>query len=303
MISATGVRYFAEVNRRGSFRAAAEHLVVASSAISRQIALLEEELGAPVFERGRGRSALRLTAAGEILMQYASSMENEMQRVQSEIEALRGLRKGHVRIGVPESFTRDFFPDFLASFSRRYPRITFQVEVAGTPRLLDLVIAGELDATLTFNPPPMANIEHIFERMLATCVLVPRGHPLADRTSVRLSDCAEYGMALPGLATSAKRVYDEMFAKAKIRPHALLVSNSHEMLRAVAMQGMGIAILNAHLNEKASPRATYRYVPIRDPRVKPQRLTVGVRQGRSLPVAAATFVDSLLQTLAVDGKS
>ncbi len=302
MISATGVRYFAEVTRRGSFRAAAEHLAVAASAISRQVALLEEQLGAPLFERSRGRSALRLTAAGEILMQYARSVDNEMQRVQSEIEALRGLRKGHVRVGIPESFTRDFFPAFLAGFSRQFPRITFQVEMAGTPRLLDLVVAGELDATLSFNPPPMADIKHVFERTLPTCVLVPRGHPLAERPSVRLSDCAEYGMALPDLATSAKRVYDEMFAKAKIRPHALLVSNSYELLRGAAMHGMGIAILNPHLNEKNSARATYRYVPIRDPRVKPQRFTVSVQHGRSLPIAAATFVDSLVQALAEDDK-
>lgn len=298
MISATALRYFTEVTRCGSFRAAAEHLFVAPSAISRQIALLEEELGAPLLERGRGRTALRLTAAGEILMQYAKGMDNEMQRVRSDIESLKGIRKGEIRFGVPETFTRDFIPDFLTRFSTQYPGITYHVHVAGTPRLLEMVAADELDAALSFNPPPVADVRHIFERALPTCVIVPQGHPLSQRESLRLSDCADYGLAMPDVSISAKRIYDEMFAKAKIRPRPVLVSNSYELLRSASAAGLSISLVNQHINYRPSADDGYRYIPLRDPRVKPQRFTLCIRDGRNLPIAALTFIEQLQREFA-----
>ncbi len=293
MISAPSLRYFSEVTRCGSFRAAAEHLFVAPSAISRQIAALEEELGAPLLERGRGRTALRLTSAGEILLQHVRSMENEMQRVRSDIEALKGMRKGEIRFGIPETFARDFMPECLARFNRLYPRITYYVHVAGSPRLLQMVAADELDAALSFNPPPMADITHLYERLLPTSVLVSEEHPLAKREFVRLSDCAEYGMALPDSSISAHRIYGEMFAKAKIRPRPVLVSNSYELMRSASAAGLSLTLVNEHLTYGSARKAGYRYVPVRDARVKPQRFTLCRRSGRNLPIAALTFIEHL----------
>lgn len=298
MISSAALRYFAEVTRCGSFRAAAEHLFVAPSAISRQIALLEEELGAPLLERGRGRTALRLTAAGEILMQHAKRLDNEVQRVRSDIESLKGMRKGEIRFGVPETFTRDFIPDFLTRFSTQYPGITYNVHVAGTPRLLELVAADELDAALTFNAPPASDVRHIFERALPTCVILPQDHPLAKRAYLRLSDCAEYGMALPDVSISAKRIYDEMFAKAKIKPRPVLVSNSYELLRSASAAGLSISLVNQHISYRPGADDGYRYIPLRDPLVKPQRFTLCIRNGRNLPIAVLTFIEQLQREFA-----
>ena len=297
MISALGLRYFAEVTRSGSFRAAAEQLSVAPSAISRQVALLEEELGAPLLERGRGRTKLRLTSAGELLLHYVRTMDNESQRVRTDIEALKGMRKGELRFGIPETFTRDFIPECLARFNRLYPGITYHIHVAGSPRLIEMVATDRLDAALSFNPPPNADITHLYERLLATRVLVAEDHPLAQREFVRLSDCADYGLALPDDSISAKRVYDEMFAKSKIRPRTVLVSNSYELMRSVSAAGMSLALVNEHITYEGALTSGYRYVPVRDARVKPQRFTLCARTGRNLPVAATTFIEHLIREL------
>ena len=297
MISATALRYFAEVVHSGSIRGAAERLYVAPSAISRQIALLEEALGASLLERGRGRSALRLTAAGEILLRHARATDNELQRVQSDIEALKGLRKGHVRLGLPESLIRDFIPEFLVDFSSRFPGISYGVHVAGTPRLLDLLTTDELDLCLSFNAATNPDITVLFERLLPVQVLVARGHPLAKREFLRLGDCADYGLALPDVTISAKRLYDEMFAKAKIRPRMVLESNSYELLRSVSSAGLAISLLNTCLNYKPRPDDGFRYIPLRDPRVRPQRFALCVRNGRDLPIAVLTFLDQIRAAL------
>ncbi|OVZ60810.1 hypothetical protein CDO44_08825 [Pigmentiphaga sp. NML080357] len=297
MISTTALRYFAEVVRSGSFRAAADSLYVAPSAISRQIAALEEDLGAPLLERGRGRTTLRLTAAGELLMQFVQTVGNEIDRVRSDIEALKQLRRGQIRFGAPETFARDFIPDFLASFNQRYPGITYQVQVHGTPRLVEMVADDELEASLAFNPPPVTDVRHIYERLLPTRVLVSAGHPLCEREWVKLSDCADYGLALPDASIGSKRDYDEMFARAKIRPRAVLVSNSYELLRSAATAGLAVSLVNEELTYKREAPLGYRYVPLKDSRVKPQRLTLCVRRGRNLPVSTLAFIDNLVETL------
>ncbi|RZI92252.1 MAG: LysR family transcriptional regulator, partial [Rubrivivax sp.] len=193
LISTTSLRYFAEVARTGSIRAASESLYVAASAISRQLAMLEDVLGAPVLERRQGRGKVKLTAAGELLMRYYMDLSNESRRLHSEIEALQGLKRGHINFGMPESLVRDLMPAFLSQFSRRYPGISYSVHVAGSPVLIDKLLADELDACFTFGDVNVQGLSVVYTRMLPLLVLVPNGHPLEKFETLRVSDCAEYG--------------------------------------------------------------------------------------------------------------
>jgi DNA-binding transcriptional LysR family regulator len=292
MISAVSLRYFAEVVRAGSIRGAAERLHVAASAISRQISLLEEELGAPMLERGPGRTVLRLTAAGELMMRHVRHLDHELDRVRSEIEALKGLRKGHVRLGIAETFVREVIPDLLRRFNDRYPGVTYNVVVAPTTRLIELVGHDELDVVVTFNPPPSLRVKHVHERTLDTCVLVANHHPLAQFDTVKLSDCAAYGLAMPDETISAKREQDDMFARARIEPRKVVVTNSYEFMRSVAETGMVITLVNQRPGDRANMPG-FRYVPIRDARVKHQRMTISTCEGRTPSPVVAVFIETV----------
>ena len=292
MISTLSLHYFAKVVEVGSIRTAAERLHVAASAVGRQIVVLEEEVGAPLLERGRGRAKLSLTSAGEIVLRYIRKTESELNQVRTEIEALKGLRKGHIRLGVPETLVVSVLPNILVAFNQRYPGLTYEVQVHGSPRLVEMVGREELDLAVTFNPPPMLNVKQLFERQLTTSVLMASDHPLAGRTSLKLSDCADYGLAMPDESISAKRDYDEMLAKARIRPRQFLVTNSYELMRSVAKKGLAITIVNAQLGE-APAGPGYRYVPFKDPRVKPQRVTLCVFGASSPSPAVAVFIEQL----------
>jgi DNA-binding transcriptional LysR family regulator len=160
-----------------------------------------------------------------------------------------------------------------------------------------MLVKDELDAICGFNAPPMADLLTVFERTLRTCIVVSHDHPLASRQSVRLSDCAGHAIALPDESISVKPIFDEMFAKAKLRPQPVLTSNSYEMLRSVSVAGMSIAMVNEHMRYPDDGSPDYRYIPIRDPRVKPQRFALCVRRGRSLSVAAHTFIEHLHKDL------
>lgn len=295
MIPGNALRYFSEVVRCGSLRAASERLQVAASAISRQITMLEEEVGAPLLERSRGRAAVHLTSAGESLMRYVAQADRDFERVRSEIEALKGLRKGHIRLGVPETFARQCIPALLSRFNRDYPGITFEVESAGTPRLTELVGRDALDLAITFNAPAVLHVQHIYQRQLVTRVLMSHDHPLAQRAHVRLSDCADYGIAYPDVRIGGL-IYDEMFAKAGVTPRKVLISNSYDLLRSVAREGLALAIVNARLGEPLQGEG-YRYVQLKDPQVKAQHLSLCVFDGRNPSPIVAIFIELLKEEL------
>lgn len=296
-VSTTSLRYFAEVVRTGSIRAASETLFVASSAISRQLALLEDALGAPVLERRQGRGKVKLTAAGEALMRYYKNVGNETRRLHSEIESLQGLKRGGINFGMPESLVRDLMPKFLSRFSNRYPGLSFNVHVAGSPRLAQMVLEDELDACFTFGDVALQDLSVLYSRLLPLFVLVPKGHPLEHRETLRLSDCAEHSMSTLDASLWAKQQYDEMLAKAKVRPRVALETNSYELMRNVAAEGMCLTFTTRPLDDPfGNPRAGS-YIPLKDPRARPQRFALSVHKGRNLPLAVDTFLGDLTAVL------
>ena len=297
LVSTTSLRYFAEVARTGSIRAASESLHVAASAISRQLSMLEETLGAPLLERRQGRGKVKLTAAGELLMRYQMQVSNETRRLQSEIEALQGLKRGQVNFGMPESLVRDLMPSFFARFARRYPGISFNVQVAGSPRLVEMLLADEIDAAFTFGDIVFRDLLVLHSKLLPLYVLVPKDHPLEGAKSLRLADCAEYRLSMLDSTLWAKQQFDEMLARANIRPRVALETNSYELMRNVAAEGMCLTFTTVPLEDpRAKPRAGS-YVPLKDPRARPQRFALSVRKGRSLPLAVSTFLDEVTAML------
>src|ERR1700758_5593745 len=120
-------RYVDEVARCGSIRKAAEKLNVTSSAVNRRIMDLEEELGAPLFER-RPRG-VRLTAAGEVFVGFLRPQDGEVEGLKSQIEELQGMRRGTVRIACSQALALEFLPQQIADFRPRYSLVNFDVQV------------------------------------------------------------------------------------------------------------------------------------------------------------------------------
>src|SRR5262245_32575950 len=121
------LHYVDEVARAGSIRKAAERLNVTSSAVNRRIMDLEEELDAKLFERWpRG---VRLTAVGEMFVRYVREQAADVERVKSQIEELKGLRRGVVRIACSQALALDFLPREIADFRARHPLVAFEVVV------------------------------------------------------------------------------------------------------------------------------------------------------------------------------
>ena len=135
--------YLDAVARTGSIRAAAESLNVASTAINRKIIDAERDLGTPLFERlPRG---VRLTAAGEILIAAVRRTMSDLASVESQIEQLRGLVRGKIRIACSESVADDLVPTAIATYQKCHPGVQFHVQVGATPILMEALMNDETD--------------------------------------------------------------------------------------------------------------------------------------------------------------
>ncbi|WP_209542202.1 MULTISPECIES: LysR family transcriptional regulator [unclassified Variovorax] len=293
----TALHYFREVAKAGSFRKAAEVTHVAASAINRQVKNLEDEVEAPLFERGRGRSGLKLTAAGEILLLHVRTIANELNAAKTQIDALKGLKRGNIRMGVNEGFARELLRETLTPFNQRHPQVTFELLVAASPRLVEMVMADEVDLIIAYNVAPHAGLQVQARCLVGSCIMVPRQHPLASKSSVRLADCAPYGFIMPHESMALRPTIDRMFASVGIQPRIALTTDSYEMMRSAASAGLGIAIVSQYLHglDPNYPHAVF--VPIRDTRVKKQAVSCCVRKGRHLSVASLTLLESVAAVL------
>ena len=196
--STAWLRVFAEVARTGSFTAAATALDYTQSAVSRQIASLEAEFGAPLFDRlARG---VRLTEAGRGLLPHAEAALAQLDRARAELDALGRLEAGRLRVGAFATAAADLVPRVLRGFRAAHPRIAVTLEVDLTARLLrrlaedrlDLaVVAGDAEPAAMTDAAEAAGVrlEHLLDEPML--VALPPGHPLAGRGDVRLAELAD----------------------------------------------------------------------------------------------------------------
>jgi DNA-binding transcriptional LysR family regulator len=285
------IHYLNEIVRCGSIRGAAERLNVSSSAVNRQILQLERELNVALFERlPRG---VRLTAAGELFHTYVRKTLNEQEHVKSLIEDLSGLRRGRIRIAAVEAVSGDFLPRAMADFLARYPKIEFDVSIAGTDEVLNLVIDDTAELGIAFNPPTRPEFKPLVKIQQPLCAVMRREHPLADRKTLRFRDCIHYPIAIAKSSLGGRSLIQDYLDRSSITIRPVLECNSFELMRVLVEHTDAIFFqiaIGVACNEKSKLLAT---APIVDPALAKGLLVLGARRYRSLPVATSLFAEQL----------
>lgn len=294
-VIATAFRYFAAVAEVNSIRAAARRLNVAPSAINRQILIIERTLGIELFER-IGRS-LRLSEAGAILLRSLETMERRYEETLSTIDALRGLRRGKIRIATVESVSVALLPDLLAEFAVRYPGIEIAVTVRGSDAVADLVRQAEADLGFTFNPTSLEGLVPVYQRDLAIGALLSPTHPLAARRRLTLADCLQYPLALPSRGLSLRAILDTALSRMTPPPRPSFESNSLRLMSALVRRRRCIAFQTVIGIEQERAAGSLVLVPLNDALLPLDRFTVVHPAGRKPTLAGAAFLDLIARRL------
>jgi len=285
------------VVQHGSIRAAAAELSVAQSAISRQIQALEHEVGVPLLER-RSRG-VALTHAGELLYAYGRDAAFQVERLTSELDALQGLRRGHVRVASIEALVPHLLPQAIDRFLTHFPGITFSVEVGGTDRVVNAIREGSADIGLAFSPQPSGEIRVIFRVREPLFAMVAPSHPLSRFKQASVRDLAAWPVAVPARFTGSRMLFDDACREAHVIMTPALETNSVELLHRFALLGHGVAVL-ARLTCLESLRTRkLRAVGFKEENLASGTIDVITLVNRQLPIAAEKFLVSLRRELDV----
>ncbi|WP_091998958.1 LysR substrate-binding domain-containing protein [Paraburkholderia lycopersici] len=295
----TALRYFLEVARSGSLSKASERLYVAVSALSRQIARLEAELGTPLFER-RPRGMV-LSEAGRLLAGHARRSLLETERVIGEIRGLNEGARATIRIASSEGLAPHFLPQVIAHFLRSYPQTHFQLDVSAPSVATQRVKEGTADIALCFSLAPEKEIAVHYSQRAPIFALMRRDHPLAARESVSLGDLRAWPVAMHNQGVTIRQLFDIACSLEGLIFEPVFVSNYHVALQSFvrltnAVTFTGFLTVRGRLEAEGLAA-----VPLTNPELHQRTLQVQTMAGRTLPQAMQAFLGLL--TRAIDDES
>ena len=288
--------YLDAVARAGSIRKAAEKLHVASTALNRMILELEEQAGTPLF--GRLPRGVRLTAAGEVLVHTVRRSLSDLRSAQSQIEQLRGLVRGTVRLGCAESVATDLIPSAVAQHQAQHPGVQFQVVSGVTHHLVQLLGQDEVELVLVHDPAPSDDLQVISRLHQPLCAMVRPDHPLAGRTSLRLAECQPYAVALGDHSFGSRRLLDAVMARSRIAMRPMIEASTVQLLKEFTRQTGAISFQFEIGTLQEKRRGELVSIPLVDAALGRSELVLAVREGRRLPSATLSFVELLVGRLA-----
>lgn len=287
--------YIDAVVRAGSIRRAAESLYITPSALDRRIQKVEEELDTAIFERHA--KGMRLSAAGEIFLGYVRRHLADGDRVRSEIEGLKGLRRGRVDIVASQALATRFLPAQINQFRKRFPGVSFGVRILSRQESLAALLAYEADLALVVFPKLSSEILQMVMVAEPVMAMMSRQHPLAGKPELRLSDCLNYPLVLPGPELGARELLDTVLLRRPNNVQIMAETNSFELMRGLLAdaQSIGFQVSIGATSEDDHNNLISKPISQRD--VPSAPLVCAQLRGRTLSVAAAKFADQVSDEL------
>lgn len=291
-LTPTVLRYVDQVVRSGSIQGASKELHVAASAINRQILRLEEELGVQLFERlPRG---MRPTSSGDAIVTLARRWRNDERRVASEIQQMRGIHQGLVRLFAMDSHTTGLLPSMVDGLAQRHPRISLAIEIGSTDDALGALLGGKADLVVVFNLSPRRDVHALWSTDLPFGCIVAPDHPLARAANVSLQEVSAFAIVLQSKALLIRRYleahYGWLFSDAQQR----VETNSLQLVKMMVRTGRYVA-LTSELD--AGPEllaGQLRFVPVRDKGAEPQTVSVAIDASKPLSPLVKAVAEELI---------
>lgn len=235
------MQYFIEVTRTGSFTHAAENLYITQPALSRIIKSLEDELGAPLFIRSRKK--LLLTDAGRVLYRQAQEIEKQVKLMETELDRLLTLKKGHIRIGLPTIINSFFFSELIASFHQEYPEVTFQLEEDGSRRIEEEIIEDKLDFGVVVLPDKHDMYDYYTFVNEKLKLVVPSSHHLVGEQEVSLQELKEEGFIMFNQDFSLRNRILTACRKVGFQPRIISETSQLDFIEEMVASDLGITLL------------------------------------------------------------
>ena len=281
------LRVFQAVAREGGFSRAASRLHRTQPAVSQAIRALEEDVGEPLFVRlGRG---VRLTPAGEVLLEHTDRSFAVLDAARERLQALQSLEAGSLVIGTSDTNACYLLPPVLGDFRKRYPGVELRISNRPSPVTEQQVLAREVDLGFVTLPVASDRLTAIDLAAREDVAILPPDHPLASRKRVRVEDLRDEPWLLLDRGSRTRSWLDERLAGSRGRGRIAMELASIEAIKRLVALGFGVSVVPriSVVAEVASGElACASIFPLREAR----RVGVVHLRGAPLARAAAAFL-------------
>lgn len=280
MVFSRALQYFVRVAQVGSIREASRQLNVSPSAVSRQLQQLQARLDVPLFYNLG--NTLRLSAAGESLLQYCNEMSESLDDAVNKISALSGNHTGTVRIATVDSFADYAFATLLGGFSKKCPGVRVSVSVVAAREASEAVREGKADIGFTFALAEEDTLKKLYVMHCPTRIAVSQDHPLAAKDQITFEDCLDFTIGMLSPSTLIRQELELASTRANAPWPRCIETNSFSLLQRLVSSGQFVVFqpeyprlpnalhnsrLTLHPIETKLPAATEEFSVIVDRRI------------------------------------
>ncbi len=255
-LSVRHLEAFRAVADTGSFHAAADALDYTQSSVSVHVASLEAAMGVRLFERSRGRRAVRLTDAGDVLHRHVKVVLDRLRLARADMRALAAGSIGTLRVGTYQSVSAKVVPALLRRFSDRWPRVTVELrEGPDDEQLLTLLSTGELDLAFGGPPPPDGPFDWVEVLRDPWFLLASEGSPITGRpVPLAVADLSGVPLVAFRATGSAQTSLEESLRGNGLTPRIVFRTDDNATVQGLVAAGFGSALVPQLAIDMADPR-------------------------------------------------
>ncbi|WP_027009355.1 LysR substrate-binding domain-containing protein [Conchiformibius kuhniae] len=239
------LRYAVETFRHNlNVSEAAEALFTSQPGVSKQIKLLEEEIGVRIFIR-HGKRMVAVTQAGRAVLETAERILRDVQHIKSIGGEFADTAGGVLTVAASHTHARCVLPPLAAAFAADHPDVCLNI-ITGTPdEVAAAVLRGEADFAVSSEPPRnIPPLRHLLSRPWRYALLLPKTHTLAEKSGASIRDLSDYPLLTYNYALQPHSVFGRALAKAQIHCRAALLSCDNDLLKTYVRAGLGIGLLD-----------------------------------------------------------
>ena len=238
------LRYIVEItNNNLNVSATAQSLFTSQPGISKQVRLLEDELGVQIFER-TGKHLSQVTPAGKDIIRISSEILGKVESIKAVASQHTHPDQGSLNISTTHTQARYALPEVITGFIERYPKVSLHMH-QGTPiQISESVAKGASDFAIA------TEAMHLYQDLIMLpcyhwnrCILVPKDHPLATVTKPSIADLAEYSLVTYVFGFTGRSELDTAFNKAGFEPKVVFTATDADVIKTYVRLGIGIGVL------------------------------------------------------------
>ncbi len=237
------LRYLLAIAENGlNITAASERLYTSQPGVSKQLKLLEEELGLRLFSRN-GKSLDGVTYAGNLVLEKAANIMREVENIKQLAHELQNEQEGSLSIGTTHTQARYVLPNILAAFRKRYPDVKLNLHQGTSEQIAEMMKNGLIDfAVASSSGAKNSDTVSLPCFHWDRAILMPQDHPLTKLEDIELKDLIQYPIITYVFSHTGQSSFRDTFAREGLTPNIAITARDADVIKTYVRKGLGIGI-------------------------------------------------------------